>query len=405
MLWLVNGRPVDGATGRPRRGALAVAAGRVAEIAPGGPPRGARVVDLDGSWVFPGLVNAHDHLHLNAFPPTAPGRPYRHSADWVAHMAELIESPAFRRLRSVPERARAFHGGLKNALSGATTVVHHDPWRPAFDEPEFPVRVVRPMGWAHSPGLAGRYGPGLAEAWAASPPGAPFFVHVAEGTDGRAAAELEQLDAAGCLDVATRLVHGVGLGPAEVRLALDRGAALVWCPASNLRLLDRTADPAPFAAVGRAALGTDSRLTGSRDLLAELGLAAASGPLPPEALLRLVTVDGARLVGRPAAGRLAPGSPADLVVLPATGPSPALDLCRAERSALRLVLCGGRPVVADPDLAEALDGWGWTPLEVELDGRGKWLAAGAWAPLAESALAEPGLAAAALARHRAVAHA
>ena len=30
---------------------------------------GAVSIDVDGCWIYPGLINAHDHLHLNALPP------------------------------------------------------------------------------------------------------------------------------------------------------------------------------------------------------------------------------------------------------------------------------------------------------------------------------------------------
>ena len=64
-LTLLNARVVSAAG--VRSNSLHIAGGRVAAM--GGPPvPGARVVDLDGAFVYPGLVNAHDHLELNNFP-------------------------------------------------------------------------------------------------------------------------------------------------------------------------------------------------------------------------------------------------------------------------------------------------------------------------------------------------
>jgi cytosine/adenosine deaminase-related metal-dependent hydrolase len=383
-----------------------LAAGRVSRIAavgaenrrdvdteqPGQERRGGEIaVDLNGHLIFPGLVNAHDHLHLNVFPPTRPRERYDHSADWVADMARVIETPAMRALRHLPQALRAWHGALKNALAGTTTVVHHDPWLPVFDDPDFPVTVVRNCGWAHSLGLSGSYGPPWRESLVRVPAGRPWFIHLAEGTDARAAAELAALAAGGGLGPHTRLVHAVGLRPRDSARALGAGAAMVWCPASNAFLLGRVADPSAWIAAERAALGTDSRLTGSRDLLDELAFATDTGFCSPGHLLTIVTGIGAQLCGRPEAGRLAVGAPADLVVLRDDGRDPALQLVGARRADLRLVVAGGRPVVADPDLAAVFEIAGEAAWWAVLDGRPKLIAARVVGPLLSARIAEPGL--------------
>lgn len=348
-------------------------------------------VDLCGDLVFPGLVNAHDHLHLNVFPPTRPRERYDHSADWVADMARVIETPSMRALRELPQAARAWQGALKNALAGTTTVVHHDPWLPVFEDPDFPVTVLRDCAWAHSLGLSGSYGPPWRESLIRAPAGRPWFIHLAEGTDARAAAELAALAAGGGLGSRTRLVHAVGLRPRDIARALDAGAAIVWCPASNAFLLGRVADPSAWVAAGRAALGTDARLTGSRDLLDELAFAGGTGFCSPEDLLAMVTGIGATLCGRPQAGRLDVGSPADLMVVRDDGRDPAVQLVGARRADLRLVVARGRPVVADPDLAAVFEIAGEAAWPAVLDGRPKLIAARAVAPLLEAGIREAGL--------------
>lgn len=365
---------------RPRDGPLApTAAGTIP------------VANLAGHLIFPGLVNAHDHLHLNVFGPMRPRPRYDHADDWIDDMAEAIEQAPARAWRAVPAAARAWHGALKNALAGATTVVHHDPWLDVFEAPSFPITVVPRIGWAHSLRLAGAYGPSIAASLAATPPGRPWFVHLAEGTDGRAAGELAALAACGGLGRATRLVHGVGLTPPDVRSARDAGAGLVWCPSSNTNLLGAVAEPGPFAAVRRAALGTDARLTGARDILDELAHAAGSGRAVPETLLDLVTAGGAALVGRPRAGRLTRGAPADVVVVCDDGRPPAEQLVGARRADLRLVVARGRPVVADADLAYLFDATGNPKRACTLDGRPKVVLEAAVAPVAAVGIAEPGL--------------
>jgi cytosine/adenosine deaminase-related metal-dependent hydrolase len=387
-LWLAGARLAD--AGADGVGSLAVAGGHIVDRRDGSADGGG--VSLGGQLVLPGLVNGHDHLHLNLFRPVRPRRPFRSASQWVDEMRSVIETPALRRLRALPVALRAWHGAVKNVLAGATTVVHHDPWLPVFDDPLFPVTVARDVGWAHSLDLAGEYGPEVAESFAATPPGRPWFIHLAEGVDAAAGQELERLAGAGCLDDRVRLVHAIALGAAGRERALAAGAGMVWCPLSNAALFRAVADPAAFAEAGRAALGTDSRLTGARDLLDELAFAAAVSECPAETLWRMVTDRGAAIAGADGAGRLAPGSPADLVVLADDGRPPAEQLVGAGRADLRLVMARGRPAVADPDLTAVFQRLGEPYQPACLDGRPKLVASRILAPLRAAGIEEPGLA-------------
>jgi cytosine/adenosine deaminase-related metal-dependent hydrolase len=130
----------------------------------------------------------------------------------------------------------------------------------------------------------------------------------------------------------------------------------VWCPASNAFLFGATAlvgalvDGSDEARV-TVALGTDSRITGSRDLLDELREANAALPIAPAVLLRMVTSEAATLLRQPRAGRLKVGAPADLVVLPALADDPGEALLQTTRRDVRLVLIDGRPLVGDVEFA------------------------------------------------------
>lgn len=66
-LYLTGGTVVDVASGELRSGVdVVVRDGRIRRVAPseqvGTPPDGARVVELDGRYVLPGLIDAHTHL-------------------------------------------------------------------------------------------------------------------------------------------------------------------------------------------------------------------------------------------------------------------------------------------------------------------------------------------------------
>jgi hypothetical protein len=368
-----------------------------------GAPAGAVTVDLSGHLLLPGLINAHDHLQLNSIPPLPAGPPFPNSYAWMQAFQPHFARPDVAAAAAVPRALRLWQGGLKNLLAGATCVQHHDPWHPALADPHFPVLVSPRFGWCHSLGLApdmrGRpvafdslaaYGPPAQAGYAGTPPDAPWLIHLSEGTDRRAAAELAALDAIGCLGPNTLLIHAVGLAAAEQELALARGAGLIWCPASNLRLLGRTLSPARAHAARRLAIGSDSRISGAPDLLAELRVAAAQSELPPAELLRMATASAAGLLRAPELGGLAPGQRADLLLLADGGGDPRAALLAARRADLRAVLRAGRPAICDPDLGPWMVAAGGDPLPVRLDGRPKLIDRPLLGPPGAAAL-EPGL--------------
>ncbi len=355
---------------------------------------------LPDHLIFPGLINAHDHLQLNSIPPLPrEAGPFPNSYAWSEAFQAHRERPAVAAAIAVPGEQRLHHGGLKNLLSGATTVQHHDPWHVALAEPGFPVRVPRNFGWSHSlrlgVGAAGTpppYGPPVLESFAATRPGEPWIIHLAEGTDALAAEELSRLDELGCLASNTVLVHGVGLTASDLDLLIGRGAGVIWCPGSNLAILGRTLDPRRLFEAGRLALGSDSRLSGAWDLLAELRVAAEHSDLTARELLRLVTEDAARMLRIPLAGGLAAGQHADLLILRDRGGDPYGQLLAARRADLCAVVRNAVPALADPEFADWFIACGAKAVRVRLDGRDKLLSShcmprGAGA----AAIEEPGL--------------
>lgn len=367
------------------------------------PARGDAVVDVKGAFVLPGLVNAHDHLELNHFGRLKFRAVYENASDWIDDMRpRLREDPAILEGRAHPLSHRLWIGGLKNLLSGATTVSHHNPFYTELSS-RFPVRVVKRYGWAHSlslegepVGARGERAEAVKRAYRRTPRGVPFLVHLAEGVDERARRELSRLDELGCLGDNTVLVHGVGLSVEQWARTRSRGAGLVWCPASNRFLLGQTAPVREFLDHGLTSnspicLGTDSRLTGSRDLLDEMREAQASAPVTPQELLRMVTTSAARLLRLPEAGRLALGLPADLIVIPPLADDPASALVSARRSQLLLVAVAGRPRVGSPDLEPVFAARRAHPRGAKLDGEPRLLEATLARHVRSLAISEPGL--------------
>jgi cytosine/adenosine deaminase-related metal-dependent hydrolase len=347
-------------------------------------PAGDLIVDLRGDRLLPGLINAHDHLHLNTLPALEPTGRWRHVREWISQVnLRRATDPAFESQIAVPRDDRLLIGGVKNLLSGVTTVAHHDPLYPFLLGAGFPTAVLTDYGWSHSLYLDGDER--VRAACRQTPAGWPWIIHAAEGVDEEAAGEFDRLDALGCLRPDTLIVHGTALDrPRRMRLQAA-GAGLIWCPSSNLRLFGRTAEVSELARHGRVALGTDSRLTGSRDLLCELRTARDNSELDESTLESMVTYGAAALLRLADRGTLRVGARADLLVLPER-----LTLSNATRADVRLTMLGGRALYADQDYARVLaPNTHWA--RVRVDGQPKMLASGLSVALAAATVGEPGL--------------
>jgi cytosine/adenosine deaminase-related metal-dependent hydrolase len=364
-------------------GSLRIQGSRIAAVGAPAEPEDL-VLDLRGDRLLPGLINAHDHLQLNHLPAHESPQYYRHARDWISEIDLRRRSdPQFAAGVSVARDERLLLGGVKNLLSGVTTVAHHDPLYPFLAHSDFPVSVVRDYGWSHSLYIDGE--DKVAFSCRSTPSEWPWIVHAAEGLDHEAAHEFERLDALGCLKSNTLLVHGIALDQSQ-RTRLERaGAGLIWCPSSNLRLFGKTAEVRELIAHRRVALGTDSRLSGARDLLAELRLASKLSGLDDESLEGLVTHISADLLRLPDRGSLRPGLRADLIVLPAGTP-----LAYATRANIRMVIIDGIARYGDADCAPRASPQGeW--VNVQVDGMPKMLDLRIANLLARSHAAETGL--------------
>ena len=211
---LKGARVASGAT-ESSRVDLLIRSGR---IFIGGSPRHRPKLDLSGFLILPGLINSHDHLDLDLFPRLGRG-PYRNATEWAEDIYRPNESPIREHLR-VPKAIRLFWGGIKNLLSGVTSVAHHNPYESQVFKRDFPVRVVRHYGWAHSI----RFSPDWFTRFRRTPRRHPFIIHLAEGTDEQSRRELYELDTVSALGPSTVLVHAVALQPADLRYSAGAGS-------------------------------------------------------------------------------------------------------------------------------------------------------------------------------------
>ena len=345
------------------------------------------VVDLADSYVFPGLINAHDHLELNSQPRLKWRDRYQNASEWIADFQPRFDSdPALAVTRPSTLEDRVWIGGLKNLLAGVTTVGHHNPIHRPLRQ-RFPVRVVHDFGFSHSLHIDGE---AVAESHRRTPSHWPWMIHAGEGVDAEAEGELEALDRLGCLSPNTVLVHGVAFSRQAAERVITAGAGLVWCPSSNKFLFDATADVRPFDDADRLALGSDSRLSGEGDLLDELTAARATGQLSAEGLSRTVGSGAAQLLRLPGAGRLEPGLPADLTVIRALASCPFDTLVSASRTDIRLTMIDGKPAIGEPELESAFRAAAVPSMPARVDGAPRLVASWIGRHVARMQLREPG---------------
>ena len=314
-----------------QHGFVLVRDGRIAAVWRGAhPPRG---VDLSGvvrvplgphSYIYPGLINLHDHPFYGVLPLWLPpsshrqpgvGRPlgtepYGNRYQWntagltqPVEAARLIANPstiltdgaALGRLIDVIKfgKARMILGGTTSTQGGGSDPAYESLLARNVESINFGrqrilsrVEGIGTLNANDAEALRSAMAAGLIDAW---------LVHLAEGVrdgDRRAGdtissrAEFRELDAKGLLTDATVIVHGVGLEPEDFfemahapasradGVGDGHGAKLVWSPLSNLLLYGRTA--AIYDALGAGvlvSLGTDWTPSGSPNLLTELKVA------------------------------------------------------------------------------------------------------------------------------------
>jgi len=203
---------------------------------------------------------------------------------------------------------------------------------------------------------------------------APFHIHVAEGQyEGQrtlaehGATPIRYLDKLGVLGPRMIGVHCVWLDDAEIALMAERGAALAYCPSSNMALGDGITRITEMRERGvRIGLGTDGGCTNNRlSVFEEMRMASLlqkvrhldGTRLPAEDAFVMGTEGGAGILGL-SAGAIAPGALADLVAVDLGHPSlhPPTNLLKSvvyamSHQAVTDVWVHGRWVVRDQRLA------------------------------------------------------
>lgn len=242
-------------------------------------------IDFENAIAFPGLINSHDHLEMNCFPQLK-NNAYTNYTQWgtdihVAHK-EIIQS-----VLKIPETLRIQWGAYKNLLNGITTVVNHGK---KITADNLPVTVFQNCTNLHSVALEKNWKRKLNLRPFSK---TPFVIHIGEGTDDVAAAEIDTYSRHNYFGKNTIGIHAVAMNVQQAK----KFAALVWCPASNYFLLNTTARIDILKTATTILFGTDSTLSAGWSIWEQLHLARSLNMLSDSELFAIVTTTAAKTWG------------------------------------------------------------------------------------------------------------
>jgi cytosine/adenosine deaminase-related metal-dependent hydrolase len=321
-------------------------------------PDGATRITVTNAYIFPGFVDAHNHVAYNILARWTPPKLYQRRAQWQAAQAykdfkrpynDLIDKGLFCEMVK--------YGEIKALVSGVTTIQGTAPnnkcFRTLIRNAENQNELGLPASHIRTFILDISSFQGSID-WSVTK---SFAVHIAEGVRGdpQSRQEFTTLKSKGLLKSGTAIIHGAAFEATEFQQMGAVGAKLIWSPRSNLVLYNQTTNiPLARQAGLEVSLGVDWNPTGSDHIFDELRTAAQvneedfDGAIPDADWIKMITVNPARALAiDEQVGRLAPGLKADITVLRAQGSDPTRTLLRAHLQDVQMVWVGGNLLYAN----------------------------------------------------------
>jgi cytosine/adenosine deaminase-related metal-dependent hydrolase len=366
-------------------GLISISGNRILQVDESSGRPQASTVETD-SFIFPGLIDLHDHITWNLLPRWKPNELFNNRYEWQQRMAYKIalDEPHVKLVADHDLACDADRfGEIKAIIGGATSVVGGLTPTPntndnacimglarnldnysGFDGSVLNKEKVRyevfpfEMKLADAAQVRGDLDSGQLKA---------FLIHVGEGkpSDAASAREFKMLAKRGdgFLRPGVSVIHGVALGMAEFGQMAVAGVGLIWSPRSNIELYGSTTDVRSAKEAGvKIALAPDWSPSGSDGVIEELKYAATwnASQVPPvfhddAELVKMVTVVPAQLAGaNKQIGSLTKGLYADLLLIRKSGTDPYQALLHSRPADIRLVMVGGVPIYGDRELMDRL---------------------------------------------------
>lgn len=363
--WIITVNPENQVL---RHHALAVDNSRIVDILPASAvetryhPR--RTVVLPQHALLPGLVNTHTHAAMSLLKGLADDLPLM---DWLQHHIWPAEA-RWADAEFVYDGAQLAIAEMLRSGSTCFNDMYFFPEATAQAAAEAGIRaciglivIDFPTAWGAGPQEYLQKGLALHERLRANPllttalaPHAPYTVsdepmkqllqvasdldipihmhvhetafEVQQAQEQHGMRPLERLANLGLLDKHFLAVHMTQLSDSEIDLVAQKGAHVIHCPESNLKLASGFCPTAKLSANGiNVALGTDGNASNNDlDMLGEMRTAALiakavaqdASALPASEALRMATINGARALGlEQEIGSLEIGKAADMIAI------------------------------------------------------------------------------------------
>jgi 5-methylthioadenosine/S-adenosylhomocysteine deaminase len=314
------------------------------------------------TFIFPALINVHDHLRGDYLPKIGPppGTCYIKCHDWEK---DLRVSGVVKERAKISEKDCYFLGAYKNLFSGAATVQDHYPHKiNDLYIHDLPIRVIANYTIHHEASSHSLpWGDGIKpEHTKAQKLNCPFIVHLEEGFDVDYQSGVELLEKHLAYDNHNLNIHCIGFSDQDIKKTKNAGCSVVWCPASNIFMYNLTCKIKKIMNAGiNVSLGTDSTATGSLNLLEEMKFARKiyrkmyGEDLAAQSIVDMVTVNPARALKiQKNMGTLKSQNYADILVIKALHDDPYEALLKADMNDIILLTLEGKPLYGLPEFEE-----------------------------------------------------
>jgi cytosine/adenosine deaminase-related metal-dependent hydrolase len=341
----------------PRTGSLGVLGEKIVSSDAGIAETGL-VVDLAGkSYIYPSLINTHDHLQGNYRPAVGPPEGVYYLT-WLPWDNDLKSSATFTERSQMSREELYLLSSYKCIFSGVTTVNDHFPQAINQDIlPTLPIRAILEYALAHeTTSYDLKWGDGVLEEHSKAVKNKwPFITHLCEGFDDESMHSLENLDKLGVLDNHCLFVHCISFSDEDIKKAAKAGASISLCPSSNMLMFNVTAKIRKMLQAGlNLTLGTDSSASGPANLLEEMRNLRRffqnmyGEDLSPKKIFEMVTINSARAFWmQDRIGTLEEGKLGDIMVLKARNDDPYENLTGASMSDIELLVLAGKPIYGE----------------------------------------------------------
>ena len=340
----------------PRTGSLGILGEKI--VSQAGIADTCPIVDLgEKSYIYPSLINTHDHLQGNYRPAVGPPENTFYLT-WLPWDNDLKASATFTERSKMSREELYLLSSYKCIFSGVTTVNDHFPQAINQDIlPTLPIRAILEYGIAHEAtsydlkwgdGVLEEHGKAVKNKW-------PFITHLCEGFDGESMHSLEALEKMGILDSHCLFVHCISFSDEDIIKAAKAGASVSLCPSSNILMFNVTAKIRKMIKAGlNVTLGTDSSASGPANLLEEMRNLRQfyqnmyGEDLSPKTIFEMVTVNSAKAFWmQDRIGTLEEGKLGDLMVLKARNDDPYENLTGASMNDIELLVLAGKPIYGE----------------------------------------------------------